>query len=73
MCGQNKIAAVILAAGYSSRMGDFKPLMKLDGLTVIESAVGCFKRAGISDIMVVVGHRASEVIECWILWMPVIS
>jgi len=24
-------AAIILAAGYSSRMGDFKPLMDLDG------------------------------------------
>ncbi len=63
MCGQNKIAAVVLAAGYSSRMGDFKPLMKLDGITVIESAVRGLQGAGISDIMVVVGYRATEVIE----------
>ncbi|HPF07705.1 MAG TPA: NTP transferase domain-containing protein, partial [Spirochaetota bacterium] len=63
MCGQNKIAAVVLAAGYSSRMGDFKPLMKLDGITVIESTVRGLQGAGISDIMVVVGFRAPEVIE----------
>ena len=62
MFRENKIAAVILAAGYSSRMGEFKPLMKLNGQTVIESAVCSFRNTGISDIRVVVGHRASEII-----------
>lgn len=62
MCRANKTAALILAAGYSSRMGDFKPLMKINGQTVIERAVSCFRNAGISDITVVVGYRASEII-----------
>lgn len=57
------IAAVILAAGYSSRMGEFKPLMKLGKLTTIAHAIRCFSDAGVKDIRVVVGHRAPEVIE----------
>jgi len=62
MCRENKIVALVLAAGYSSRMGEFKPLMKLNGHSVIENAVGCFQNAGISDVRVVVGYRASEII-----------
>jgi CTP:molybdopterin cytidylyltransferase MocA len=58
----HKIAALVLAAGYSSRMGTFKPLLPLGKTTVIEKAVSCFLAAGIQDIRVVVGHRAGEVI-----------
>ena len=43
-------------------MGEFKPLLKLDGITVIESAINSFRAAGIQDIRVVVGHRAAEVV-----------
>jgi len=56
-----RFAAVILAAGLSSRMGDFKPLMDLDGRTVLARCVGNFKDAGIEDVVVVTGHRALEV------------
>lgn len=59
---QNKIVALLLAAGFSSRMGEFKPLLKLDGITVIESAINSFRVAGIQDIRVVVGHRAAELV-----------
>ena len=31
----NRIGAVILAAGYSSRMGSFKPELQIGGKTVI--------------------------------------
>lgn len=58
----HKIAALVLAAGYSSRMGAFKPLLPLGETTVIEKAVSSFLAAGIQDIRVVVGHRAGEVI-----------
>jgi CTP:molybdopterin cytidylyltransferase MocA len=54
------MAALILAAGESSRMGMFKPLARLGGCTFIEEAVDGFRRAGISDVRVVVGHRADE-------------
>jgi len=57
-----RAAAIILAAGYSSRMGEFKPLLPLGNSRVIERAVRCFLRAGIDDIIVVVGHRSGELI-----------
>lgn len=58
--GRARLAAVILAAGYSSRMGEFKPLLPLDARTAAESAVRLFHDAGIRDVGVVVGHRAEE-------------
>lgn len=62
MCRPDKIVALILAAGFSSRMGEFKPLLCIDGIAAIEHAVTSFRRAGITDIRVVVGHRANELI-----------
>ncbi|HUW66123.1 MAG TPA: NTP transferase domain-containing protein [Spirochaetia bacterium] len=55
------MTALILAAGYSSRMGKFKPLLKLGPLTAAAHAVRCFQRAGIQDVRVVAGYRAAEV------------
>jgi CTP:molybdopterin cytidylyltransferase MocA/HD superfamily phosphodiesterase len=54
------IAAIILAAGLSSRMRRFKPLLPLGNETVIERACTLYRRAGIHDIRVVTGHRAQE-------------
>ncbi len=54
------IAALILAAGLSSRLGAFKPLLPLGSSTFIEEAVKRFRGAGIGDIWVVTGHRAAE-------------
>lgn len=54
-----RIAALILAAGYSSRMGRFKPLMPLGEKLVIEWATDTFRTAGIPDIWVVTGHAAN--------------
>ena len=55
-----RIVALVLAAGYSSRMGSFKPLAPLGTRTLVEEAVARFLRAGIADVRVVVGHRADE-------------
>ena len=55
------LTAIILAAGMSSRMGGFKPLMTLGDTTVIEHAVRMFRAAGIEDIHVVLGFRAPDV------------
>lgn len=56
----NRLAALILAGGYSSRAQAFKPLLPLGNATIIEQAINNFRRAGIKDITVVVGHRAEE-------------
>ena len=53
-----QFGAVILAAGLSSRMKEFKPLLHVDGRTAIEGLIETAKAAGISDITVVTGHKA---------------
>jgi CTP:molybdopterin cytidylyltransferase MocA/rubredoxin len=57
------IHALILAAGFSRRMGRFKPLLVLNGKTVLARCVESFRQAGITDIAVVTGHRHQEVAE----------
>ena len=52
---------LVAAAGTSSRMGSFKPLMELNGFPVIRMTVQSLKNAGIYDICVVVGRNADEV------------
>ena len=56
-----KIGAVVAAAGLSSRMGDFKPLLRFGDATVIERCVANLREAGASEIVVVTGHRAEDV------------
>lgn len=56
-----RLAAVIPAAGLSSRMGDFKPLLPLGDRTVVERAVELFRTEGIGPVVVVTGKRAEEV------------
>jgi len=53
-----KFAALIVAAGYSSRMERFKPLLPLGERTVIEQTIATFTAAGVENIIVVVGHNA---------------
>jgi molybdenum cofactor cytidylyltransferase len=57
-----KISAIILSAGFSTRMGRFKPLLPLGDETVIERVIGLFRKAGVGDVRVVVGHRKEELI-----------
>jgi CTP:molybdopterin cytidylyltransferase MocA len=58
-----QVAAILLAAGRSSRMGAFKPLLSFGKTTVIRSCIDNLKRGGIGDIVVVLGHRAAEIKE----------
>lgn len=55
-------SAIILAAGYSSRMGKFKPLMDIYGSTAVERNIDLFQKCGINNIMVVTGYL-NELIE----------
>lgn len=54
------LAALILAAGYSARMGRFKALLPMDGETVIARVVHLFRQAGIERIAVVTGFKADS-------------
>jgi CTP:molybdopterin cytidylyltransferase MocA len=58
----HKIAAIVLAAGYSSRMGELKPLLSLGDKTVLEKVIDAFRKAGIDDVRVVVGYEAQRLI-----------
>jgi len=55
------VAAIVLAAGRSRRMGAFKPLLPFGDQTVIESCINNLRGAGIHEIVVVTGHRGDEV------------
>ena len=59
----NDIAAILLAAGRSRRMGAFKPLLSFGDKTVVEQCIANLTGAGIQKITVVVGHRAEEIRE----------
>ena len=56
-----KTSAIILAAGLSSRMGDFKPLMKLKEKTVIENLIDSVIESEIDEIIIVLGFRGKDV------------
>ena len=54
------IAAVILSAGESSRMGRPKALLPIEGVRFIEKIVTSLKSSKVGDILVVLGHNAEE-------------
>ena len=53
-----RIAAVVLSAGESSRMGRPKALLPIEGETFIGRIVGSLKRTQVGKILVVLGHNA---------------
>lgn len=56
-----RVAAVLLAGGLSTRMGDFKQLMPYRGQTIVETCVNTLLSTSVDEIVVVTGHRADEV------------
>src|SRR3989442_9102604 len=52
-----KVAAVLLAAGASRRMGRNKMLLQLEGESLIRRAARRALAAGLSPVVVVVGHE----------------
>ncbi|HEX9250649.1 MAG TPA: NTP transferase domain-containing protein, partial [Ignavibacteriaceae bacterium] len=56
-----QVNGVIVAAGLSSRMGEFKPLLKLTEKTMIEHSIDSMFNAGVNQVIVVLGYRALEV------------
>lgn len=55
-----KFAGVILAAGYSSRMGAFKPLLQLGEKSCLGHCISLFHQASISTVYVITGHKSSQ-------------
>ena len=58
---QRPIAAIILAAGESTRMGRPKQLLPWGGTTLLAWQVRQMREAGVDEVVVVLGHAAVEV------------
>ncbi len=58
-----KIAAIVLAAGKSSRMGSNKLLAELGGKPLVVHSVEKLKSSSVKDIVVVTGNGANQVKE----------
>lgn len=57
-----ELAAIVLSAGLSRRMGSFKPLLPFGSTTVIERVIGTIRDAGVETFRVVVGWNAKSLI-----------
>ncbi len=54
-------AGLILAAGEGRRAGGPKALLKLEGKTFLEIAIGHLRQAGLDPVVAVLGARAGEI------------
>ena len=52
----NAVAAIILAAGRSQRMGAFKPLLPFGPKSVIETCIEHMRSGGVETVVVVLSH-----------------
>ncbi len=57
------VSALVLAAGESKRMGVPKQLLQVDGTTMLGKILDVLSRSQVEEIIVVVGHRAEEVVK----------
>ncbi len=55
-----QIGAVIVAAGMSSRMGDFKPMLNIGSISIAQRIVATLHQAGVAKIVVVTGYNALQ-------------
>lgn len=55
-----KYGAVIVAAGMSTRMKRFKPLMEIHGMSMVQRIITTFQQLAIKEIVVITGFNAQE-------------
>jgi len=58
----NKYAAIILAAGDSSRLGQPKQLLNINGNTLLNYSIQKVKEAGVQNIYTVLGANSTQII-----------
>lgn len=56
-----RVAALLLAAGHSRRMGSNKLVLELDGKALIAHVADAALAAGFAEVIVVTGHQADAV------------
>lgn len=57
------IAAIILAAGRSTRIGRIKPLIRLGDQPLLVHVLRTIRQAGLDDIILVLGSAADEIMK----------
>jgi xanthine/CO dehydrogenase XdhC/CoxF family maturation factor/CTP:molybdopterin cytidylyltransferase MocA len=69
------VAGVVLAAGTSTRMGQNKLFMEIEGEALVRRVVGRASKAGFDPLIVVLGHEAEFVQRAieGILYQPVLN
>ena len=58
---QKNVSGILLAAGLSTRMGEPKQLLPFGESTIVETVVDSMLAAKFDEVIVVIGHRASEI------------
>lgn len=53
-----EIAGLLVAAGNSSRMNDFKPLLEINGRPMIKHVIDNLRGVGVKQILVITGKKA---------------
>ena len=53
-----EVAALIVAAGMSSRMGNFKPMLNIGTISIVKRIIATFRQAGVDKIVMVTGFNA---------------
>lgn len=59
----HRISAILLAAGFSSRMGRLKALLPWQGMPLIAYQIEQMQKAGINEIIIVLGFKAHQLQE----------
>src|SRR5215471_16834049 len=54
-------AAVVLAAGTSTRMGTVKQLLEFDGRPLLQHVLDNVRSCGVDEIILVLGHAADTI------------
>ena len=54
-----EIGALIVAAGMSSRMGQFKPMLNIGSISVAQRVIAPLSQSGVSKIVMVMGYTAT--------------
>ncbi|MFA9462707.1 MAG: NTP transferase domain-containing protein [Velocimicrobium sp.] len=58
-----RVNGIILAAGMSKRMGEFKPLLQINKKTMIEQSIDCMLESGVETITLVLGFQGKKIEE----------
>ncbi|MQF69025.1 nucleotidyltransferase family protein [SAR202 cluster bacterium AD-804-J14_MRT_500m] len=57
----DRVGAMLLAAGLSTRMGEPKPFLDWKGKSLLNYQTETLRNAGLNPVLVILGHRADQI------------